>query len=80
LHTDVTDLADEIYVFKCKGKNTLARLEADSTIPDDEDHWNVIRNLPKFHFLHWPSGQYLQMQPVGSGKSDRISEDRPEQN
>lgn len=67
LHTDLTDLASEVYVFRCQGSRTLQRLLADSLIEDGE--WDAIRTLPNFHFRHWPSEQYLSVKPVGAPSS-----------
>lgn len=63
LHTDITDLADQICVFRVQGSRTLERLKNDSVIEDAE--WDKIRTLPKFHFRHWPSGIYMQVKPIG---------------
>lgn len=59
LHTDITDIASEIYVFRLKGNRTLKRLLDDSLIDDDE--WDMIRELPPFHFKHDPSGKYMSV-------------------
>jgi hypothetical protein len=63
IHNDLTDIADEVYCFRVKGSRTLQRLLADSIIDDDE--WEIIRELPKFHFKHDPSGAFLSVRPIG---------------
>ena len=62
LSTDVTDLVDQVFIFRCQGRNTLGRLEADSMVEDGE--WDTIRNLQKFHFKHWPSGRLMSAEPL----------------
>lgn len=69
LHTDLTDLADQVYIFRVKGSRTLQRLLADSMIEDHE--WDTIRELPKFHFLHYPSSKFLSVKPVGDGIAEK---------
>lgn len=63
LVTDLTDLADQVYVFRVQGKNTRKRLEADSMI--EENEWETIRTQENFHFKHWPSGEFLTIDPIG---------------
>jgi len=72
LHTDITDLADQVFIFRCQGVRTLDRLKLDSYLPDDES-WEVIRALPDFHFFHWPSNLYFSTPPI----SAPTQEDRP---
>lgn len=74
LHTDVTDIVDEVYIFRLQGSRTLERLKSDSMIEDED--WDAIRNMEKFHFKHWPSGQYLAIEPLGenNGGSDGQTE------
>lgn len=69
LHNDLTDLADQICVFRVQGSRTLERLKNDSVIEDEE--WDRIRTLPKFHFRHWPSGLYLRVKPIGERKTPK---------
>lgn len=57
LHTDITDIADQFFIFKLKGRNTLKRMHDDSLIDSDED-WDTIRELNKFECYHYPSEQY----------------------
>ena len=69
LHTDITDIVDEVYIFRIQGNRTLQRLLADSMIEDSE--WDIIRVMPKFHFRHWPSGQYLTVKPIGDNREGK---------
>lgn len=68
LHTDLTDLADQVYIFRVQGNRTLQRLQSDSMIEDEE--WDTIRTLPKFACRHWPSGEYLKVKPIGGATED----------
>lgn len=63
LHTDITDLAEQVCIFRVQGTRTLGRLESDSML--EEGEWDTIRTLPKFQFRHWPSGEYREVQPIG---------------
>lgn len=67
LHTDLTELADQVYAFRVRGKNTLKRLLDDEVIATDEDA-ERLRTLPNFECVHYPSGQWLKLQPVGVSK------------
>jgi hypothetical protein len=78
LHTDITDLVDQCCIFRVRGKRTLHRLEEDSMIESEED-WQRIRNLPKFQFLHWPSGQWMKCQPVTGGKTGEAQNGKGEE-
>lgn len=62
LHTDLSELASEVYVFHCEGANTLRRLIDDGHIL--EEHEDLVKSLPKFHLLHYPSRQHLRIKPV----------------
>lgn len=62
LHTDLTDIADEIYVFRVQGDRTLSRLLDDNTIEKIE--WDTIRNIPKFNYWFWPGNTYLAIEPL----------------
>lgn len=62
LHNDLSEMADQVYVFRCQGTRTLGRLLDDNHI--DEPDWDVVADLPNFHFLHWPSRKYLQLDPL----------------
>lgn len=57
LHTDLSSLADQIYVFRVNGHLTLQRLRMDSTIEDEA--WDSVRMLGRGSYLHWPSGKYF---------------------
>lgn len=67
LHTDVSSLADEVYMFRLQGKNTLKRCVDDNFL--EEEQWELVRTLPKFEFIHWPSGKHLALAPIGDGKA-----------
>lgn len=75
LHTDVSEQASHVLVFRIQGKRTLERLLGDSHI--EEDDWDTIRNLPKFHYREWPTGLWKQIPPLGNG-SDASTEEVPE--
>ena len=70
LHTDVSELAREIYVFRLKGENTIARLLGDGTITPDEV--TRVRELPNLEFKHMPSGEWLRVKKLRdvSGNQD----------
>lgn len=51
LHTDITSLADEIFVFRVNGKRTIDRLIGDSVIDSTKD-LEVIK-LPNLHYVKW---------------------------
>ncbi len=74
LHTDLTDIAEQTFIFKVQGSRTLKRLLDDSMIEDDQ--WDIIRDMPKFTFIHWPTGQFYKMKPIGD--DDTKNERRPE--
>lgn len=65
LHNDITDLCSEMYIFHCKGSRTIGRLIEDAMIEDDEA--DIVRELPKFQFLHYPSGKRMSIAPIGDG-------------
>lgn len=65
LHTDITDCVAEVFIFRVQGKRTLERLLNDSMIPDGA--WDAISTQPDFHCHHWPSGENLQIRPIGDG-------------
>lgn len=72
LHTDLTDLADEFYVFRLKGGNTRKRLQMDSLIEDDAE-WERVREQADFAFKF--SGKkgdlWLTIPPLGRGEHRR---------
>lgn len=51
IHTDLTELADEVYVFKSQGKNTIQRLIAEGWI--DETHIEEVTTMPFLRFFYW---------------------------
>lgn len=61
LHNDLTELADEVYIFRSMGARTLARLEDDAFL--EEEDVEKVRSLPDFALLHWPSRRWLRIQP-----------------
>lgn len=62
LHNDITDLADQYYLFRCKGSRTIDRLTDDDLIEDEDEA--ELKALPDFAFIHWPSGKRLQIPPL----------------
>lgn len=78
LHTDLTDIADQVCIFRVQGSRTLQRLQNDSMIEDDE--WDRIRSLEKWNFRHWPSGLYLQVKPLPEDGRSAPSQEEDEVN
>lgn len=70
LHTDLTDIYDQIYLFRVKGSNTKKRLLNDSVI-EDETEWEHVRNLENFQCKHLPSDKFFAIQPLGTGKPNQ---------
>lgn len=64
VHTDLFELADEVYVFRSKGLNTLKRLLQENII--EESDIDLVRELPDFHCLHYPSERLLELYPCGT--------------
>jgi hypothetical protein len=67
LHTDVSELADNIYVFRCKGHNTFTRLINDGTIKPDQVE--QVEQLKDFHCWWSPAsgqGQWLRIPKCGT--------------
>lgn len=60
--TDLTDVCNQVFLFRVKGSRTLNRLEQDDAI--DSEEREVVRNLPKFHWLHSPSGRRGSIAPL----------------
>ncbi len=54
LHTDVTSMADQCFIFRVQGHRTLERLEADSMI-ESEEEWERVRMQPNFSYKLWRS-------------------------
>lgn len=67
LHTDVSEQADHVLVFRITGRRTLDRLLGDAHI--DEEDWARVRELPTFHFKEYPSGEWKSVPPIGSPQS-----------
>jgi hypothetical protein len=70
IHNDF-ELATQVYCFRLQGNRTLQRLRDDAYIEDEQ--WERIRTLPNFHFLHWPSGTWKSIQPLGRGGRGNVS-------
>jgi hypothetical protein len=51
IHTDLSAICEQSFIFRVQGKLTLERLRQDSWIEDEE--WDVIRNQPNLHCKHW---------------------------
>lgn len=62
LHNDLSELADEVFVFRCQGLRTLGRLLDDNHILEDQQE--LVANLPNFECLHWPSRRLFRLKPV----------------
>ena len=61
LAADLTQVAEQVFIFRMQGDLTLNRLERDSMIePSERD---TIRNLPLLHYKHFPSGNYGHLLP-----------------
>lgn len=61
--TDLSELAEEGYVFRLQGKNTLDRLIEDNKITEAQR--DLIETLPNFQCIHWPSGERFKIRPLG---------------
>lgn len=72
LHTDVSEQASHVLVFRIQGQRTLDRLLGDSHIEADE--WEQIRTLPKFAYREWPTGAWGSIPPIGGGDADSREE------
>jgi hypothetical protein len=64
LHRDITDLADHFYLFRLRGKATLQRI-IDDDLVDSLSELETLKDMEKFHFLHWPSGELGRVDPIG---------------
>lgn len=53
IHTDLTELADEVFVFKSQGKNTLQRLVAEGWLYDE--NLVEVTTMPFLRFFRWTS-------------------------
>lgn len=56
IHTDLTEMADEVFVFRSRGKNTIKRI-IDEGWAEDSDIED-IRNQPSLHYQKWASNGY----------------------
>jgi hypothetical protein len=63
LHTDVSEQASAVWIFRIQGTRTLGRLLTDSHIEDNE--WDIVRNFPKYRYKEWPSGLFFDLDPIG---------------
>lgn len=80
LHTDVSTLADAVYIFRVQGRRTIDRLKDDSMI--EEGHVDKVRQLPTFHFLHWPSMRFFcvgEIKPAAAAQPEREPEEEEEE-
>lgn len=64
LHTDLSELANEVFLFRLQGKNTIERLWADHHVLSQEEE-DFVRTAPDFNFMHFPSRERLQIPPLG---------------
>lgn len=71
LHNDITEVVNQVAIFRVQGSRTLERLRADSMIEDSE--WDTIRRLPKFTFLHWPTGEYMEVEPLQASTKEEAA-------
>ncbi len=55
LHNDLSEMADEVFIFRINGSQTLQRLEGDNHLEPQERE--RIVTLPKFHFKRWRNGE-----------------------
>lgn len=78
LVTDVTDIADQVAIFRIQGNRTLERLLNDSMI--EEEEWDRIRTLPPFHFKLWstsePEGEWMHIAPLKPRKDEQEKGDQ----
>lgn len=69
LHTDLSELADQVFAFRLRGGNTKRRLLDDNVLENDAE-WEALRHLPNFHFKHMPSESWLSIPPLGGKPVD----------
>lgn len=60
LHTDLTEIAQEVYVFRVRGSKTLGRLKSDSQVMWDED-LGRLQLLPTGVCFHVESQSFLRV-------------------
>lgn len=63
LASDLSELASEVYIFRIQGDLTLSRLVRDDHLSDSE--LDMVRNLPNFQCVHFPSRRVLSLSPIG---------------
>lgn len=63
LHSDVSEQASVVWIFRIQGQRTLGRLLADSHVEPEE--WDTVRNFPKFRYKEWPTGLFFDLEPLG---------------
>lgn len=51
VHTDLTNLCDEAFIFRCQGDKTISRLVNDGFL--EERHAEKVDKLPNLHFYRW---------------------------
>jgi len=51
LHTDLTGMADQVFIFRIQSLHTLKRLTAESMIRQED--WPTVRTMQNFHYLLW---------------------------
>jgi hypothetical protein len=59
LHTDLTDMVNEVYIFRVRGSRTLNRLVDDSLLEGDDVL--RVRNLDKGQVFHSESQRFLKV-------------------
>lgn len=65
LHTDLTQLVDEVLLFRLRGRKTWARVEAEGWLEDTE-HLDALKTLPNLSYFLWRStGEVVQGQLTG---------------
>lgn len=67
LHNDISELADQVFVFRCQGTRTQGRLLDDNHI--DESETQRIAELPNFHYKQWPSNTWHVLEEVKGPKA-----------
>lgn len=66
LHTDLSELAEQVYVFHCEGHNTIKRLIDDGHILEEQEQ--LVKALEKFELLHYPSRNHLRIKPIQTNR------------
>lgn len=60
LHTDLTEIAGEVYVFRVRGSKTLNRLRDDSMVMDDAD-LDRLQHLPVGYCFHTEAQEFYRV-------------------